>query len=442
MKGEIKMKTLISVCYILFFILLAVNNNVYAQDRITKSQQEAILKDVCKILEKYYTEPEIGAKLSKILIEKFGKGDYPENVVPGKFTEMLNEDIFEISRDEHLKIFYDPEGVKELCKIKTEGGLTETEIKSEKLRNFGFKDLRILDGNIGYLNLSDFCSVKYAGEKAVSAMNFFSDCNSLIIDLRQNGGGSDDMVTFLVSYFVDSEEPFVFNISYSTVDSSYYTSMMSSYLPGKKLTNIPIYILTSRATASAAEAFSNIMKVYNKNVTIVGKRTRGAENPVNHLVVGTEYILRIPSWRKIYSSMNTTWEGKGISPDINVEENKALSTAHLEALKILLGNTTDKAELDHYQWAYDGVKALQEPFPVDDNILKSYQGTYGNKNIFYESGNLYYDRERLKLIPISDNYFFVESIDYFRIKFIKENGKVAAFERVFIYGYSSRHTRD
>jgi hypothetical protein len=438
------MKKSINIFYcILFIILPAVTaTNVYAQNKITKSQQEVILKEVCEKLEKYYTNSEIGAKLSKVLIEKFEKGGYSENVVPEKFTEVLNEDFYETSGDKHLKIIYDPEEVKELSKVKTEGGLPETEIRSDRLKNFGFKDLRILDGNVGYMNISDFCPVKYAGEKAVTAMNFFSDCNSLVIDLRQNGGGSDDMVTFLASYFVDSDEAVVFNISYSTVDGSYYPSMTSSYLPGKKRANIPVYLLTSSATASAAEAFATIMKGYNKNVTIVGRKTRGAENPVNHLAVGTEYVLRIPSWRKIFSGMNATWEGKGISPDINVEENKALSTAHLEALKKMLGSAKDKVERDHYQWAYDGVKALLEPFPVDEKILRSYQGKYGNRNIYYGNGNLYYDRERLKLIPIVDDYFLVESIDYFRIKFIKENGRVIAFERIFIYGYSSRHTRD
>jgi len=198
-----------------------------------------------------------------------------------------------------------------------------------------------------------------------------------MIDLRQNSGGNDDMVVFLASYFIDSVEPIVFNISYSTIDSVYYTSMMPSYIPGTKLTDIPIYILTSGATASAAEAFLNILINYNQNVVVVGKKTRGAENPVNHVVVGNEYILRIPSWRNIYSSLKTKWEGTGISPHLDIEEDCALVMAHLIALEKLIEITLDKDELSYLHWAYDGIKALNDPISVDNDILKSYVGNYG-----------------------------------------------------------------
>jgi len=437
-----KMKTFISISCAIVSIQLLFSNSTYAQNRVTKGRQAIIFKDICEKLEKYYTFPEIGEKLGKFIMKKFENGDYSENVTPQEFTEALNEDLMEISRDKHLKLIYDPEGAKAMSEVEAEGESPDSEIKSERWRNFGFKELKILDGNIGYLNLSDFCSVKYAGEKAVAAMNYFSDCSSLIIDLRQNGGGRDDMVVFLASYFIDSAEPIVFNISYSTVDSTYYASMMSSYVPGKKLAHIPIYLLASRATASAAEAFTNIVKNYNQNAVIVGRKTRGAENPVNHLVVGNEYILRTPSWRKIYSSLKTTWEGKGISPDIEAEEGKTLATAHLDALKKLMKTPLDKDDLSRYQWAYDGVKALHDPISIEENILKSYEGNYGDKKIFYKKGELCYDRERQRLIPISEDYFLVESIDYFRIKFIKENDHIVAFDRIFIYGYSSRHTKE
>ena len=422
-------------------IQLLLSSSAFAQNRVSKDRQAAILKDVCEKLAKYYTFPEIGEKSALGIMKKFENGGYSENATPEEFTEALNKDLFEISRDKHLKLIYDPEGAKAMSEGETKGEAPDAEAKSDRWRNFGFKELKILDGNIGYLNLSDFCSVKYAGAKAVAAMDFFSDCRSMIIDLRQNGGGSDDMVVFLASYFIDSVEPIVFRISYSTIDGTYYTSMLPAYVPGKRLTHVPIYLLTSRATASAAEAFACILKNYNQNVVIVGRKTRGAENPVSHLPVGDEYILRIPSWRKIYSSLKTTWEGTGLSPDIDVEEGKALFTAHLEGLKKLSASTTDEAELSHYRWAYDGVKAIHDPVSIKKSILKSYAGIYSDKKILYEKGELYYDRDRLRLIPISENYFLVESIDYFRIKFIKENGHADAFERIFIYGYSSRHTR-
>jgi hypothetical protein len=445
MHGKIdlsKMRISIDICYLTVSILLFVPNGFFAQNPVTKTQQAVVLKDVCEKLDKYYAFPETGARLIRLIQNKVKIGGYSYNVTPGEFLEEVNDDLFEISRDKHLKLIYNPKEAKALSEAKFGADVTDPEIESERWRNFGFKELEILDGNIGYMNLSDFCSVKYAGEKAATAMNFFSDCNALIIDLRQNGGGSDDMVVFLVSYFIDLPEPIVFSISYSTIDSTYYSSMSSSYVPGKKFTGIPVYILTSHATASAAEAFTDIMKNYNQNVIIAGTKTRGAENPVSHLVVGSEYILRLPSWRKIYSSSKTQWEGRGINPDIHVEEGKALTVAHIEVLNKLMESTPDNDALSHYRWAYDGVKALYDPVVIAQDILKSYMGNYSGRAICYENGNLYYGTDKKKLIPISENYFLVESTDYFRIRFIKENDKVVALERVFVYGYSSRHSRE
>jgi len=431
-----------SLGYVSMSLLLLCSTSAFPQNRVIKSRQAAILQEVREKLERYFAFPEIGITLSETISEKFKNGYFPEEATPAEFLEGLNKILYEISRDSHLKLIYDPAKAEEMSEGESDTSAADSEIKSERWRNFGFKELMILDGNIGYMNLSDFCSVTYAGEKAVTAMNYFSDCHSLIIDLRQNGGGSDDMVVFLASYFIDSSQPVVFNISCSTIDSAYYVSMMPSYIPGKKLNHIPVYILTSRATASAAEAFLNIMKNYNENVVIVGRKTRGAENPVNHLVVCDEYILRIPSWRKIYSSLNTKWEGRGISPDLDVEESKALAIAHLEALEKLSENASDEEELFQYQWALDGVKGLNDPFPIATDVLESYAGSYSGRRIFYENGELFYGRNKQRLIPVSEDHFLVESVDYFRITFLKEDGKVIAFERNFVYGYSTRHTKN
>lgn len=39
--------------------------------------------------------------------------------------------------------------------------------------NFGFTEIKVLNGNIGYLNLRMFADIKYAKETATVAMSFF-----------------------------------------------------------------------------------------------------------------------------------------------------------------------------------------------------------------------------------------------------------------------------
>jgi C-terminal processing protease CtpA/Prc len=302
---------------------------------------------------------------------------------------------------------------------------------------YGFKELKILEGNIGYMVLSIFFSTKYAGETAITAMNYFSNCHALIIDLRKNRGGWDDMVTLLSSYFFDSEDNVIFAISHSTLDHSYYASMTSVYVPGKRLSDIPLYILTSPSTGSAAEAFTHIHKHLNPRATIVGEKTSGAENPVDHLALNSQFILRIPCWKKIYTFTDSRWEGEGIEPDIKVDADKALSVAHMEALKKLQKETADNAAKMKYQWVFDGLNARNNPVSVDRNRLQSYTGRYRDRIISYENGELYYQwgrRPKSRMIPISDIYFILESYDYFRIRFKKKEGDVVILEEVFTNG--------
>ena len=64
--------------------------------------------------------------------------------------------------------------------------------------------------------------------------------------------------------------------------------------------------------------------------------------------------------------------------------------------------------------------------PIIQNLIK----------IFYENEILYYkyeERSPKKLIPISENYFLVEGVDYFRIKFITTDGSVT-LKQIFSYG--------
>ena len=406
-----------------------------AQD-ISEKEKNEVLNEVIRKIEKIYPFPEISEKTMAGLQTQISNGVYNVNN-SSEFATQVTNSLEEFSKDKHLDLIYNPDLANALIE-ETESNasaFTKEEAKTEVWNNYGFKELSTLDGNIGYLNLSVFFSIEYAGRIADIAINYFSNSNALIIDLLQNGGGWDDMMVYLLGYFVDTKDAPVLNISQYTVDNTYYSSIVPTYVPGKKLTDIPIYILSSPATASAAEAFISNVKYFNKNVTIVGKTTRGAENPVSQFAINENFVLQIPCWKKIYSINPNVWEGIGINPDIDVETKDAKKTAHIKALEKLMSKTTDEEELEKYQWALDGVTADYDKM-TDKNIIKKYVGNYSKIKIVNENGILYYqDREgpALKMIPVSDNYFVVEGIDYFRIKFIISDGKTV-MRQIFVYG--------
>jgi C-terminal processing protease CtpA/Prc len=64
-----------------------------------------------------------------------------------------------------------------------------------------------LPGNVGYLDFRGFASPDQAGATAIAALNFLAYCDAIIIDLRQNGGGSPAQIQLISSYFFSDPVP-------------------------------------------------------------------------------------------------------------------------------------------------------------------------------------------------------------------------------------------
>jgi C-terminal processing protease CtpA/Prc len=134
----------------------------------------------------------------------------------------------------------------------------------------------MLDDGIGYLALRQFAPAEVAGDTAVAAMGFFANADALIVDLRQNGGGEPGMIQLLCSYFFAERTHLnSFERRGVTQLEEYWTL---PHVPGKRLVDVPIFVLTSGSTFSAAEEFTYDLKCL-KRATIVGERTGGGANP-------------------------------------------------------------------------------------------------------------------------------------------------------------------
>jgi hypothetical protein len=432
-------RNIILFCFFLSIAYLCAAADKTAQT--TDSDHEKIVIIICEKIEKIYPDKKIAVKVVKGLTKNLASGKYKNILSSASFASSITNDMEELSNDKHLDLLYDPPRVEAMKKNLDEGSdaaYLASSIEQERMNNFGFKELKILEGNIGYLDLRVFFAAKYAGDTAVAAMNFFSYCDAIIIDLRKNGGGWDSMVTLLLSFFIDPEEEIVLKVTRSTIDDTYYPSMTAPYVPGKKHDTLPLYILTSGSTASAAEAFVFRMKQLNPQAVIVGARTAGAENPISFQILDDNFILKIPSYKVVYAKGNGGWEGKGIQPDIETNEEDALQAAYLKALMKLKSSTAEKIKMEKYQWAIDGIKTTLKPHKIDANILPAYVGKYGNYRITLAEGSLYYrfkNRKKRKLIAIKDDYFLIEGIDYYRLRFLKEDNEVTSLRVEFNDGY-------
>jgi len=92
---------------------------------------------------------------------------------------------------------------------------------------------------------------------------------------------------------------------------------------GARLANIPVYVLTSRGTASAGEHLALAMKVSGR-ATLVGDTTRGAGHYGDEIELADGYSMFIPYGDTVDPKTGKGWEGGGVAPDIAVPAKDAL----------------------------------------------------------------------------------------------------------------------
>ena len=158
-------------------------------------------------------------------------------------------------------------------------------------------------------------------------MAFLANCDALIVDLRENGGGSPEMIQLLSSYFF-SGEPRHLNSFYYRLDEKTEQYWTLPYVPGANLAETDLYVLTSSCTFSGAEEFTYNLKNM-KRATIIGEATGGGAHPVRLEILNDHFVMRVPYARAVNPISKTNWEGTGIEPDVQVPAGRALDQARL-----------------------------------------------------------------------------------------------------------------
>jgi len=414
--------------------------------KIDKTEKEQVVKRIGKILTSTYIYPETAQKMSDHIAGKLEKGQYESITSPAPFADQLTRDLRIKSKDLHIRVGYDPEEVDSLRRRKKNSDdpeLIKRMLKAQKRVNFGFKEVKILSGNIGYLDLRQFAGTKYAGETAVAAMNFLANCDALIVDLRNNGGGSPEMIQLLTSYFYDQDSIHL-NTFYWRPSDKTVQFWTLPHVPGKHIPDVDIYVLTSRRTFSAAEEFCYNLKNL-KRATLVGETTGGGAHPGGPAVINDNFFINVPRGKAINPITETNWEGVGVKPHIEVPQEEALKTAHMKALEKLSTDTKDELNKNVYDWYIQSLKAELNPVKVDSNLLQTYVGKYGPRTITFENDVLFYQREgrpKYRMIPLEEDLFMFKEIDYFRLKIIKENGEIKGVMGVYDNGRTDTNLKD
>ncbi|MFX0006400.1 MAG: S41 family peptidase [Promethearchaeota archaeon] len=377
---------------------------------------EDIVKELCKKIEKYYVFPNIAMKITQSLLDNLEDGSYYGNTDPVNFERLLSKDLVEVSNDLHFYFEYDPNMAQNLIKEANEKkGQIEDDfleykmgLKSEQYRNFHILKAERLPGNFGYIKLNDFPPAEFAGETIIGALQFLANTNALIFDIRNNGGGYPSMVALIISYLLEPNPQLLTSI-YERKEDKVFQNWTLPYVPGKIFPKKPVYVLTSRRSASGAEEFAYALKM-QKRALIIGETTRGAANPVEVFPILDKFVIWLPIGTPTNSISKDNWEGIGVSPDFDVPQEKALEKAHMLAFDELINKLDDIEILRMVKFELEYCKTFYNSIEVDLKKMQDFQGQYEQYKIDIKDNYSFIERANLKhQIITKDNItFFID----------------------------------
>lgn len=300
---------------------------------------------VCNSLKNNYVFPEVAKKCSAYLHHELQKGAYDAISDPDTFAQVITADLRLLSEDKHIQIRVNSS--QDQIRPKTE----EDEIVYLKSMTYGLGTYRNLlsigfikelPEHFGYLEVHGFQAVdkndseykrfpnavEQTRTAFAEAMEEIRNKNpkTIIIDLRNNGGGSPYGVQLLSSYFLTENTP-LNTIKWRKNDDMVIeernTLPFDIIAKEKRLIDTPLYILTSQRTFSAGEEFANNMKALNRAI-IIGEVTRGGANPGRSHQLNDLFEIFIPDGQSINPHNGSNWEGIGIIPDVVVSSDEAL----------------------------------------------------------------------------------------------------------------------
>ena len=307
-----------------------------------KNSTLELTQQIAGLLEEKFVFPDIGKQVADHLRQWLD--DEKPTLSPPELADVLNETFTSLTYDSHLHIDYDPK--------RASGGDNTEELMRRHFEqalhnNFGFLKVERLAGNIGYLQIQEFPPPEPAMTLAAGAMAFVANTQGLIFDIRGHKGGSPKMVQLLISHLV-GEEPQPLTGIYSRATGQTEAWQTLREIPGKRMIDVPVFILVDGETHSAAESFAYDLQAL-KRATIIGTRTRGGAHLVDFIPLQSMYVLMLPIARAINPITNSNWQGTGVIPDIEITDQDPLLIAHHRMLNELLKSAKSDDEMEFLQ---------------------------------------------------------------------------------------------
>jgi len=287
------------------------------------------------LIEQKYFDVQAIPRIDASLGAALARGELAHDRSPRELAAHLTAVLEEASHDKHLFVAATaPSG---------SGSPTSQTTRAEtaRLSNYGMKTAKVLDGNVGYLEITGFYRASEGAETVDAAMRFLARTDALILDLRVNGGGNPETVMQLLSYFFAEPNLTLFSIVPRSGEATVERTLPNGIAYRDEAR--PLYVLVSQKTWSAGEGLPFLLQERHR-AKIVGENTAGAANPAAPYAINQALTVTIPFGHIESALKGKNWEGVGVAPDTVVPAEKALQAAYVQALEEILARTEGAAQ--------------------------------------------------------------------------------------------------
>ena len=343
---------------------------------------------------------EAGVKAGDIILSVGGKEMVRGNMKPQEFSSKVSEAL----RGEPGTSFI----LKVLRPLKNDSTVLEFQITRKNIRTNPIPYYGMVRDSIGYLSLSSFTENSAKDFKKAFIELKQKGAKSLIIDLRDNGGGSLAEAVDIVNLFAPKGKEIVITKGKLKQGQGSFKTQSEPVD-----TQIPIAVLVNGATASASEIVSGSMQDLDRAV-IIGTRTFGKglvqtirPLPYNGTLKVTTSKYYIPSGRCIqaidYAKKNADGsvaripdslthvfhtaagrevrDGGGIRPDIEVKGDRIPNIVFYLMNDDLIFDYATQYCWDHPALAsVDAFKLTDQDYENFKKLVKSRKFTYDRQS--------------------------------------------------------------
>ena len=283
-----------------------------------KEEIKAAVVKISGLVKTNYVFEKRGNEIATHLVREHEEGKFNAVKSWTEFAALCTKILQDYSNDGHLYVRHDAKTVKELLTATDQVAESGTEdpffhSTEARERNFGFDEVRVLKGNIGYIKLSEINVSEKSLPTLFAAMEFVANTKTLILDLRDNGGGGSEVGPVLESIFLPKN---IKLLEFKSRGGQVTTAETVPWITQKRYLN-PLFIIINKKTGSAAEAITFALQA-KKRAKVVGQPSAGAAHMNSWYVVNDEIYVSVSTGAPTLPGTDTSWERRGVQPDYTV----------------------------------------------------------------------------------------------------------------------------